>query len=108
MEKLSFFEKLADKYSKLTDRQKISYLTFIIIIILSAIIIYYERKVTRIENEHAIMVNNLNNRNDIRLAAAEERVRLCNENFLKYLENNEKEIREILFKYEEYRKKVKE
>lgn len=108
MEKLNFIERIVDKWTNLEPAKKVTYITAVIIIVLSTIIIYYERKITNIENEHRITVDKLNSRTDMLLGASEERVRDCQENFRKYLEKNEQEVREILFKYEEYRsKKVK-
>lgn len=106
MEKLNFFKNIVETWTNLEPAKKVSYITAGIIIFLASTIIHYERKVTRMENEYKVSTDKLVNRYDLLLNASEERTRLCNENFNKYLERNEKEVREILFKYEEYRKKV--
>lgn len=105
MEKLNFIERIVNKWTDLEPAKKVSYITAIIIVVLSSIIIYYERKITNLENEHKVVLDKLNSRNDMLLGASEERVRDCQENFMQYLKANEKEIRDIVFKYEEYRKK---
>lgn len=108
MEKLNFIERIVNNWTNLEPAKKVTYITAVIIIVLSTIIIYYERKITNLENEHRIAIDKLNSRTDMLLGASEERVRDYQENFRKYLEKNEQEVREILFKYEEYRsKKVK-
>jgi len=105
MEKLTFIDKILDKWVNLEPTKRITYITAIIIIVLSTVIIYYERKLTRIENEHAMAIDKLNTRTDMLLGASEERVRDCQNNYNAYLERNEKEVRDILFKYEEYKRK---
>lgn len=107
MEKLNFIERIVDKWTNLEPAKKVTYITAVIIIIMASIIIYYERKITNVENEHKMVVDKLNSRTDMLLGASEERVRICQENFQQYLEKNEKEVRDILFKYEEYRNRRK-
>lgn len=108
MEKLNFFEKILDKWINLEAVKKVSYITGVIIICSISFNIYQAREITNIQNEHRMAVDKLNSRTDMLLGASEERLRDCQENFRAYLERNEKEVREILFKYEDYRKKVKE
>jgi len=105
MEKLNFIDKILEKWVNLEPAKRITYITAVIIIVLSTVIIYYERKLTRLDNEHAMAIDKLNTRTDMLLGASEERVRDCQQNFNAYLERNEKEVRDILFKYEEYKRK---
>ena len=107
MEKLNFIDKILDKWISLEPVKKVSYITGVIIVVLSSIVIYQAREITNIENEHKMVVDKLNSRTDMLLGASEERVRDCQENFRNYLQQNEKETRDILFKYEEYKRKLK-
>jgi len=108
MEKLNFIDRILDKWINLEPVKKVTWITGVIIVALAAINIYQARELTNIQNEHKMAIDKLNSRSDMLLGASEERVRDCQENFRSYLERNEKEVRDILFKYEEYkRNKVK-
>lgn len=109
MERLSFIDKLLKEWIELTPRKQILYILGSIIIVLGVVIAigarYHTNKITEIENEHTIMVASLNARHDARMAAEQEETRKCNQAFIKYLENNEKEVRELLYRTEKVEQK---
>lgn len=108
MEKLSFIDKILDKWINLEPVKKVTWITGVIIIVLASIIIYQARELTNIQNEHKMAIDKLTTRYDMLLGASEERTRSIQESFNSYLQKNEEEVRDILFKYEEYkRNKVK-
>lgn len=114
MEKLNFISAWIDKWTNLTDKKKLSYLTglyFVIaIVIIYIITIYFTNRITKIENEKIQQRNDyiidLNRLND-RLSLEQEKTRECNDHFIKYLEKNEKEVRTILFNNERIKEKYK-
>lgn len=117
MEKLNFFKQLLDTWVNLEDKKKVSYITGIVIVILCLVIyggfIHYENKLTeaenektRIRNEHTIVVNGIISRYNGLLDHERQEKEECEDNFVRYLEKNEKETRDLLFNSEKLEKKL--
>lgn len=115
MEKLNFIERQIDKWVNLSAEKRIVYITGVIIVVLGSVIFFgarhYENKLTEItnekialKNEYTINLNMVISRYDGLLSIEKETTKQCHENFIKYLEKNEKQYKEILF----YNKKIKE
>lgn len=107
---------IINKWVDLPIKKKIAYITGVNIAVLICVIIflfkYFDNKITKLENEKVTLKNeytvNLNmvtNRYDALLSAEQKKTQDCNDNFIKYLEKNEKEVRDILFKYEKLKNK---
>jgi len=118
MEKLNFIERQIDKWTNLSDKKKVSYITGIILVLAGAIIyfgyLHYEAKLTKLENEkislkneYTISLNSTISRYDGLLSIEREEKKALYENYLRYVEKNEKDMRDILFYTKKY-KKVKE
>lgn len=114
MEKITFISSLLDKWTNLTDKKKLSYLTGIFFIIAGVLLyvqyIYFTNRVTELRNENIKQKNDytidLNRLNNL-LSLEQKETKECNDNFIKYLEKNEKEIRDILFYNEKIKQKTK-
>lgn len=112
MEKLNFISSILDKWTNLTDKKKLSYLTGIFFILAGIIIwglcSYFITRIDEIENEKIQLKNDYiidRNRLDNLLSIERKKTEDCDERFIKYLEKNEKEVRDILFYTEKYKVK---
>lgn len=115
MEKFNWFEQILDKWTNLSDKKRITYITGAIIIALTLIIyfgyVHYEKKITKLENEkvalkneYTISLNGIISRYDAIIATKEENERAALEAHIKYVEKNEEQIRDILFYTKKYKK----
>lgn len=110
MEKLNFIDRLLDKWTNLTDKKKLSYLTGILFILAGIVIWglceYFNSRIVKLENEKIQLKNDYiidRNRLDNLLSIERKKTEECNEHFIKYVEKNEKEVRDILFYTKKYK-----
>ena len=115
MEKLNFISALLDKWTNLTDKKKITYITGVIIIVLMSVIyfgyIHYENKLTELKNENislknecTISLNGTIARYELAITAEREKSQKATEAHIKYVERNEEQVRDILFYTKKYKK----
>lgn len=79
-----------------------------IIVVLCAIIINYERKLNKKDEDMRVAVNGLVVRYTAREASLENKVEICNQAYLQYLQKSEKEYRELLFEAKQLKAKIDE
>lgn len=115
MEKITILDKLLKSWVNLSSEKRLTYLTGAIIITLISVIcfgyVHYEDMLTQykienttMRNEYKNVVSNVTTRYDSIIANKEKETRICNQRFLNYMEKNEKELKEMLFKVNELKK----
>jgi len=120
MEKATWIKELLDGWVNLSDKKKISYITGLVIIIMGIIIyilvVHYENKITKIENDNIIRETTIRNEysntiriNNIRcdslLSLERKNSEESNKELVKYISEDQKQVREVLFTYEKYKNK---
>ena len=85
-----------------------SFLLGAIIVVLSLVVMFYERKTSTQKQENTQKINTIVNLYTARQAVLETKVQICNESYLNYLKESEKEVRELLFKTRELKNKIHE
>lgn len=110
MEKLNFIDRILDKWTNLSDKKKLSYLTGIYFILAGLVIwglcYYFNSRINNLENEKIQLKNDYiidRNRLDNLLSLERKKTEDCNKHFIEYVEKNEREVKDILF----YTKKFK-
>jgi len=111
MEKLTWIEQILDKWTNLTDKKRITYITGAIIIILGSIIyfgyVHYENKLTEKDNIITTLRNDINSSNircDSLLTIEREEKKTIIKDHIMYVEKNEREVKDILFYTNKYKK----
>lgn len=89
--------KIIKEWVNLTPLQQLLSVLAAIIIVLSLVIIHYENKLTLADDQHRRDIDSLNTRHNIVVTTYQTKLDLCVEGHAKYVENNEKEMRDILF-----------
>lgn len=102
---MDWFEKIT-AWSNMPPRQRLNVLIGAIVVVLCIIIMYYERKLTKNEQDHRNTIASIITRRDAREAALSAKVEICNQSYLQYLQKSEEEYRELLFEAKELKKKI--
>ena len=79
-----------------------------IIVVLCLVIINYERKLNLKDEDRRTTINSIVTRYTAREAALENKVEICNQSYLLYLQKSEKEYRELLFEAKRLKEKINE
>lgn len=79
-----------------------------IIVVLCLVIINYERKLNLKDESYRNDINSNTIRSTAREAALENKVEICNQSYLLYLQKSEKEYRDLLFEAKKLKEKINE
>lgn len=100
-----------DKILEWADKPlKIRYnvLLALVVLTLGYVIINRQNAINALRYEYNTNINNCNNRLDVINNFYEKKINACNENYLRYLQENEKEIRRILYETKQIKDVVNE
>lgn len=79
-----------------------------IIVVLCAVIVNYERKLSIRDEDNRTTINSIVIRYTAREAALENKVEICNQSYLQYLQKSESEYRELLFVAKKLKEEINE
>lgn len=96
------------QWSKMPVKQRYNLTVGIIIVVLCAVIIYYEKKVNLKNEQHRLAITSIVDRYTTREASLEAKLDVCNQNYLLYLQKSEKEYRELLFEAKKLKEKIED
>lgn len=103
---MSPFNKVKE-WSEMTLPMRYNFLLGTIVVVLSFVIIHlYVYEIPQIKDDHKNTINSIVDRYTARESAIQARLEVCNENYIRYLENNEKTLRELLFEARKIKQKV--
>lgn len=100
------FEKIK-VWTEMSPGQRLTFLTGTIIVVLSIVIIHYENKTKSLNEHYTNVINNINSRCAIDKARMEAKLETCNQNYLLYLQESERDYRELLFEFKRIKEKIK-
>jgi len=95
-------------WSNLTPTKKLNFLVGVVIVALSSVVIHYENKTMALNEEHTNTVNRNFTRYSAREAALQAKIEICNQNYFLYLQENEKEYKQLFLEAKSIKAKTNE
>jgi len=96
------------EWAKMPLKQRYNLLIGVIIVALCWVIIHYEKKVNRNNEQYRTTINSIVTRYRGDKAALEAKLEVCNQNYLLYLQESEKEYKELLFEAKKLKETIDE
>lgn len=94
------------QWSKMPPEQQVKIILAVVVMALCSVIIHYENKVKRNENEFHDIINRINTRHINRESVLEARLEVSNQNYLLYLQKSEREYKDLLFEAKKLKEKI--